>query len=55
LALPAQLRLSPDNERTGEDRKTGYSVEQSASNIIFRLESICRGSKANFLEFHLLF
>jgi hypothetical protein len=55
LALLTQLKLSPGYERTGEEHKTRYSLEQSGSNIIFRLESICRCSQANFLELHLLF
>src|SRR5262249_10701860 len=55
LALSAHLRLSPDEERTGEEHKTGYAVEQSGSNIVFRLESICRCAQTNFLELHLLF
>ena len=54
LAMPAQLKLSPEYEGTGEEHQTGYSVEQSGSNIIFRLESICSCSQTNFLELHLL-
>jgi len=46
--------LSPDYECTGEEHKTDCSVEQGGSNIILRLESICRCAQTNFLELHLL-